>query len=44
MIFTFDATMPRTKHAIPQWVQTLSNLLADHGDEDALRSRVHHPH
>ncbi len=41
MIFTFDATMPRTKDAIPQWVQTLSKLLAD-GDEDSLRNRVHH--
>jgi predicted nuclease of predicted toxin-antitoxin system len=42
MIFTFDATLPRTKDAIPQWVQTLSKLLADHGDEDSLCNRVHH--
>jgi hypothetical protein len=42
MIFTFDATMPRTKAAIPLWVQTLTGLLADHGDEDSLRNRVHH--
>jgi predicted nuclease of predicted toxin-antitoxin system len=42
MVFTFDATMPRTKDAIPQWVRTLSTLLADHGEENALRNRVHH--
>jgi predicted nuclease of predicted toxin-antitoxin system len=42
MIFTFDATLPRTKDAIPQWVRTLSELLAHHSDEDSLRSRVHH--
>jgi predicted nuclease of predicted toxin-antitoxin system len=42
MLFTSDATMPRTRGAISQWVQTLSELLADHGDEDALRNRVHH--
>ncbi len=42
MIFTFDATLPRTKAAIPQWVQALSDLLAEHGDEQALRNRVHH--
>jgi hypothetical protein len=42
MIFTFDATMPRTKAAIPQWVRTLADLLAEHGDEGSLRNRVHH--
>jgi hypothetical protein len=42
MVFTFDATMPRTKDAIPQWVQVLAELLADHPDEDSLRNRVHH--
>ncbi len=42
MIFTFDDTLPRTKDAIPQWVQTLSRLSADHGDEGSLRNRVHH--
>jgi predicted nuclease of predicted toxin-antitoxin system len=42
MIFSFDATMPRSKAAIPQWVQTLAELLADHGDDDALRNRIHH--
>lgn len=42
MIFTFDATMPRTKAAIPQWVRTLTGLLAEHPDEDSLRNRVHH--
>jgi predicted nuclease of predicted toxin-antitoxin system len=42
MIFTFDATLPRTKAAIPQWTRTLTSLLADHGEEDALRNRVLH--
>ena len=42
MIFTFDATHPRTKAAIPQWVKALSDLLAQHRDDDALRNRIHH--
>ena len=42
MIFTFDATLPRGKAAIPQWVQGLAGLLAEHGDENALRNRIHH--
>lgn len=42
MIFTVDATMPRTKTAIPQWLQVLGELLAQHQDEDSLRNRVHH--
>jgi predicted nuclease of predicted toxin-antitoxin system len=42
MIFTFDATMPRNRAAIPRWVQALTGLLADHREEDALRNRVRH--
>ncbi len=42
MIFTDDATMPRNKGAIPQWVQTLAGLLAAHTDEDWLRNQIHH--
>jgi predicted nuclease of predicted toxin-antitoxin system len=42
MVFTFDATMPRTKDAIPQWVQTLTQLLVEHRSEDSLRNRVIH--
>ncbi len=42
MVFTFDVTLPRTKDAIPQWVLTLSELLAVHNAEDSLRNRVHH--
>jgi predicted nuclease of predicted toxin-antitoxin system len=42
MVFTFDATMPRTKAAIPQWVETLARFLTDHDAEDSLRNRVHH--
>jgi predicted nuclease of predicted toxin-antitoxin system len=42
MVFTFDATMPRSKNAVPRWVQTLSELLNDHPDDVTLRNRVHH--
>jgi predicted nuclease of predicted toxin-antitoxin system len=42
MTFTFDATMPRSKDAIPQWVQTLTELLTEHTDVGSLRNRVHH--
>jgi predicted nuclease of predicted toxin-antitoxin system len=42
MIFTFDTAMPRTQAAIPQWVQVLTDLLADHTDDDGLRNRIHH--
>jgi predicted nuclease of predicted toxin-antitoxin system len=41
MVLTFDATMPRNKDAIPQWVQTLTKLLADHPDDDSLRNQIH---
>jgi predicted nuclease of predicted toxin-antitoxin system len=42
MIFTFDATLPRTKAAIPQWVEALSSLFAEHRGDDALRNRIYH--
>ena len=42
MIFTDDATMPRTKDAIPQWVQTLTKLLADNPDDDSLHNQIHY--
>ena len=42
MVFTFDATMPRTKDAIPQWVQALTQLLAEHADDDGLRNQILH--
>jgi predicted nuclease of predicted toxin-antitoxin system len=42
MIFTDDATMPRTKDAIPQWVKTLTELLTEHPGDDSLRNRIHH--
>jgi predicted nuclease of predicted toxin-antitoxin system len=42
LIFTFDPTMPRTKAAVPQWIEVLADLLAAHQGEDALRNRVHH--
>jgi predicted nuclease of predicted toxin-antitoxin system len=42
MVFTFDATMPRNKAAIGQWVKRLGELLATHRQGDALRNRVHH--
>jgi predicted nuclease of predicted toxin-antitoxin system len=42
MVFTFDATMPGTKDAIPQWVQALTQLLAEHADDDGLRNQTLH--
>jgi predicted nuclease of predicted toxin-antitoxin system len=42
MIFTDDATMPRAKAEIPQWVQALSKLLTERAGEDPLRNRVHY--
>lgn len=42
MIFTFDATMPRTKEAIPDWVEALSALLRANTDDGAMRNRIHH--
>lgn len=42
MIFTSDATMPRTKDAIPKWVQALTKLLGEHTREESLRNQVHH--
>lgn len=42
MVFTFDTTMPRTKDAIPQWVQALGELLAKHSSDDSLRNQIHH--
>lgn len=42
MVFTFDATMPRSKKSILQWVETLAELIESHGDGDSLRNRVQH--
>jgi predicted nuclease of predicted toxin-antitoxin system len=42
MIFTFDATMPRTKAAVPEWVRILANLLSAHDGVEWPRNRVHH--
>lgn len=42
MVFTVDATMPRSKKAIPRWVNALGELLNEHGPEDSLRNKVHH--
>jgi predicted nuclease of predicted toxin-antitoxin system len=42
MVFTSDARMPRSKTAILQWVRALTDLLAHHAEEDALRNRVYH--
>lgn len=40
MLFTFDATMPRSKRDIPLWVKVLETLLDAHPEDDALRNRV----
>ncbi len=42
MIFMYDATMPRTKGAIGKWVKTLTKLLTEHTDNDALRNQTLH--
>ncbi len=42
MVFTFDATMPRSKAAIKLWVRTLAALLGEHPDERALQNQVTH--
>jgi hypothetical protein len=35
-------TGSRRKATIDRWVRALADLLADHGEDDALRNRVHH--
>ncbi len=42
MVFTSDATMPRSKEAVGQWVRTLARLLVTHSDERALCNRIRH--
>jgi predicted nuclease of predicted toxin-antitoxin system len=42
MVFTFDATMPRTKAQIPLWVARLEAALHDHPSPTALVNRVLH--
>ncbi len=42
MVFTVDATMPRSKDSIPNWVDALGELLREHGPEDSLRNKVRH--
>lgn len=42
MIFTGDATMPRSREAIPRWIATLAELLEAFPAAEALRNRVHH--
>lgn len=42
MVFTFDATLPRTRASVALWVRTLAELLDEHPGEDALANRVMH--
>ncbi len=42
MVFTLDATMPRSKRSILQWVTALGELIESYNDGDSLRNRVHH--
>ncbi len=42
MIFTRDATLPRTRAAVPKWVQTLAKLLTEHPDSHSVRNRIYH--
>lgn len=41
LIFTSDASMPRTRHAIGRYVEELSGLLLAHSTSDAFADRVH---
>jgi predicted nuclease of predicted toxin-antitoxin system len=42
LIFTFDATMPRTKDAVPRWVQVISGLLGEYSDDASLTNQIRH--
>ncbi len=42
MIFTSDATLPRSKAAIPLWVQRLTESLTSHRDDDSIHNQVRH--
>jgi hypothetical protein len=42
LVLTSDATMPRTRQAIPQWIEALGVLLDEHRAADALRNQIHH--
>ncbi|MFZ2114253.1 MAG: DUF5615 family PIN-like protein [Solirubrobacteraceae bacterium] len=42
MVFSFDATMPRSKAAIEPWVRMLAALLGEHSDERAFQNQVIH--
>lgn len=42
LVFTFDASLPRSNAAIPEWVRALPELLASNPRDDALRNRVLH--
>jgi predicted nuclease of predicted toxin-antitoxin system len=42
MVFTFDATMPRTKAQIPLSVATLDAVLQGHASPTALSNRILH--
>lgn len=41
-LFTFDATLPRAKASLAQWVQTPAGLLDELGSDDSLSNRVRH--
>lgn len=41
ILFSEDATMPRSRPAITLWVETLDRFLQAHPGEDALKNRTH---
>ena len=41
LVFTSDASMPRSRHTIGQYVQALEMLLAANPREDVFADRVH---
>lgn len=40
MLFTDDATLPRSRAAVADWVRALEAFLIEHPSDDALRNRV----
>lgn len=42
IVFSNDATLPRSRAAIPRWVDALAAFLAERPAHDALRNRVAH--
>lgn len=40
MVFTWDASLPRSKAGIPVWIAALDQLLKTHPSDDAFKNRA----